>query len=70
MPFGDSEQLREFLDARGLVWTARSGRLNVTVEHVCPHLKGNDCDLHNGEKPVACRLFPAQGQECLGGRNG
>ena len=67
VPFVERDDLKEFLGARGIVWTAESGLIDVHIPHVCPHLVGNDCDLHGGAKPEACRDFPAEGQRCLNG---
>ncbi len=65
VPFVDSDLLREFLDARGIDWSEDHGCLEAVVPHVCPHLVGNDCELHGGEQPIACKDFPAEGQRCL-----
>jgi len=66
VPFVDSGELREFLGARGIKTSVGDlGCLVAEVPHLCPHLLENDCDLHGGPKPAACKAFPAEGQRCL-----
>lgn len=66
VPFVDEPFLREFLEARGIVYSeSEPGRLDARVPHTCPHLVDGLCDLEAGDKPVACRMFPGEGQECL-----
>jgi len=38
----------------------------VIVPHVCPHLIGNDCELHGtAEFPEACRIYPGSGEDLV-----
>ena len=47
---------REFYRARG--FKVDGTRVDARVDHVCPHLVGDDCDLHGSSKPSLCRKYP------------
>ncbi len=60
--------LIEWLEARGLDYTEYpDGTIRVLAPHVCPHLIDSKCDLHDGEKPDACRQFPTDPKHPLPG---
>ena len=55
-----SSRDKEFLNARGIkvLKSKFTGEYFILVPSVCPHLKGNLCDLHKNGKPENCRVHP------------
>jgi len=56
----NNKEFMEFYKARGCEVRKSEfmeGYVFVRVPHVCPHLKGNLCDIQN-RKPKACREAP------------
>jgi Fe-S-cluster containining protein len=62
----DSMSEQELARARGLRVVRWRHLPAVIVPHVCPHLIGNDCELHGtAEFPEACRIYPGSGEDLV-----